>query len=283
MNAKELKNIIKEKRTLLCVGLDPDIDKIPEHLKKLDDPFFEFNKQIIDATHDLAISFKLNSAFYEAHGVKGWISMEKTIKYIKDNYPSLLTIADAKRGDIGNTAKMYAKAFFDDMDFDAITITPYMGKDTAEPFLEYKDKWVILLALSSNPSAFDLQLIQETGSREYVFEKVIKYGQWWGNEDNIMYVVGAMMAYKLQQIRYLVPDHFLLVPGIGAQGGSLKDVCDFGLNKNYGLIINSSRSIIYADGSEKFAEKAREEAQKLQTQMDEILTEFEKDQKRKFK
>jgi orotidine-5'-phosphate decarboxylase len=283
MNAKDLKNIIKEKRTLLCVGLDTDLDKIPPHLKKTEDPIFEFNKQIIDATHDLAIAFKVNTAFYEAQGCDGWNALTKTSKYIKENYPTLLTIADAKRGDIGNTSKMYAKAFFDNMNFDAITITPYMGKDTAEPFLEYKDKWVILLALSSNPSAFDLQLIQETGSREYLFEKVIKYGQWWGNEDNIMYVVGAMMAYKLQQIRHIVPNHFLLVPGIGDQGGSLKDVCDFGLNKNYGLIINSSRSIIYADNSEKFAERAREEAKKLQTQMDVLLTEFENDQKRKFK
>jgi len=283
MNSKELKNLIKEKRTLLCVGLDTDINLIPEHLKKEENPIFEFNKQIIDATHQYAIAFKANTAFYEACGVKGWEALEKTSKYIKQNYPDILTIADAKRGDIGNTSKMYAKAFFDDMNFDAITITPYMGKDTAEPFLEYKDKWVILLALSSNPSAFDLQLIQETGSREYVFEKVIKYGQWWGTEDNIMYVVGAMMAYKLQQIRHIVPDHFLLVPGIGSQGGNLKDVCDFGLNKNYGLIINASRSIIYADNTENFAQRAREEAEKLQQQMDVILTEFEVEQKRKFK
>jgi len=283
MNAKNLKKEIKEKRTLLCVGLDTDIDSIPEHLKSFEDPVFEFNKQIVDATHKYAIAFKANTAFYEAGSVKGWASLIKTANYIKENYPNILTIADAKRGDIGNTSKMYAKAFFEEMNFDAITITPYMGKDTAEPFLEYKDKWVILLALSSNPSAFDLQLIQETGSKEYVFEKVIKYGKWWGNEDNIMYVVGATMAYKLQQIRYIVPNHFLLVPGIGAQGGSLKDVCDFGLNENYGLIINASRSIIYADNTENFAIRAAEEAEKIQKEMDKLLTEFEIEQKRKFK
>ena len=281
MNYKELKNQIEKKKSFLCIGLDSDIDKIPKYLKKYDDPIFEFNKQIIDATHDLAIAYKPNTAFYEAEGHKGWESLEKTSKYLNDKYPDILSIADAKRGDIGNTSKKYAQAFFEKMNFDAVTINPYLGKDVATPFLEYKDKWVILLGLSSNPSAYDLQLIQEIDSRDYIFEKVFRYGRWWADENSIMYVVGATMAYKLQQVRHIVPEHFLLVPGIGAQGGSLEEVCKFGLNKNYGLIINSSRSIIFADSTEKFAEKAREKALEYQTQMSEIIDNFTKKGRRR--
>ena len=281
MKYSELVQHIKEKKSLLCIGLDSDFDKIPEHLKKYEDPIFEFNKQIIDATHEYAIAYKPNTAFYEALGYKGWRSLERTADYLNEQYPDHLTIADAKRGDIGNTSKKYAEAFFDRMDFDAITINPYLGKDAADPFLEYEDKWVILLGLSSNPSAYDLQLIQEIESRDYIFEKVFRYGRWWSDESSIMYVVGATMAYKLQQIRHIVPEHFLLVPGIGSQGGDLEEVCKFGLNSNYGLIVNSSRSIIFADSTEKFAEKANEMAAGYQKQMAEILEKLNEKKKRR--
>lgn len=260
MNYQEIKQQIDKKGTLLCVGLDPDIEMMPKHLLNNEDPLFDFCKEIVDATHDLAIAFKPNTAFFEVHGHKGWQSLEKISKYIKDTYPELFLIADAKRGDIFHSSKMYARTFFETLPFDSITVNPYLGKDVVMPFLEFEDKWVILLGLSSNPSAYDLQLIQELETREYIFEKIFKYGSWWGTENNTMYVVGATMAYKLQQVRHLAPKNFLLIPGVGAQGGSLEDVCRFGLTEDYGLIINSSRGIIYADDSEKFAEAARQAA-----------------------
>lgn len=281
MDYNSLKNQIEKKQSLLCIGLDTDIDKIPKHLLEKEDPVFEFNKQIIDATHDLVIAYKPNTAFYEALGHKGWLSLEKTAAYLNENYPEIFTIADAKRGDIGNTTKKYAQAFFENMDFDAVTISPYLGKDSATPFLEYKDKWGIIIGLSSNPSSFDLQLIQEIESRDYIFEKVIRYGAWWGTEKNMMFVVGATMSYKLRQVRHIVPEHFLLIPGVGAQGGSLEEVCKFGLNKNYGLIINTARSIIYADDSKNFAQVAREKALVYQSQMAKILETFKKKGRRR--
>lgn len=271
MNYQDIKSQIEKKQTLLCVGLDPDMDRIPKHLLDLEDPIFEFCKQIVDATHDYAIAFKPNTAFFEVHGYKGWQSLEKIANYIKENYPDLFLIADAKRGDIFNSSKMYAKAFFETMPFDAVTINPYLGKDVVMPFLEYDDKWVILLGISSNPSAYDLQLIQELETREYIFEKIFKYGSWWGTENNIMYVVGATMAYKLQQVRHLSPKNFLLIPGIGAQGGSLDDVCRFGLTKDFGLIINSSREIIYAGSDENFAQASRQKALEFNEKVGKIL------------
>lgn len=281
MTYSDIKKQIEEKQTLLCIGLDPDIEKIPKHLLSSEDPIFEFCKQIVDATHDLVISYKPNTAFFEAYGHEGWQSLEKIAFYIKDKYPEIFLIADAKRGDILHTSKMYAKAFFETMPFDAVTINPYLGKDVVAPFLEYKGKFVILLGLSSNPTAYDLQLIQEIESREYIFEKILKYGTWWGTENNIMYVVGATMAYKLQQIRHLVPEHFLLIPGIGAQGGSLEEVCNFGLTKNYALIINQSRSIIYADNTENFADAARGKAMEFKNEFSKILEDLKKKQKKR--
>ena len=282
MTYSDIKKQIEEKQTLLCIGLDPDIEKIPKHLLSSDDPIFEFCKEIVDSTHDLAISYKPNTAFFEAYGYKGWQSLEKIASYIKEKYPEIFLIADAKRGDILHTSKMYAKAFFENMPFDAITINPLLGKDVVAPFLEYEGKFVILLGLSSNPSAYDLQLIQELETREYIFEKIFKYGTWWGTENNIMYVVGATMAYKLQQIRNLVPNHFLLIPGIGAQGGSLEEVCNFGLvDNNYGLIINQSRSIIYADSTEKFADVARDKALEFKNEISKILEEAKNKRKKR--
>lgn len=249
----------------MCIGLDTDLTKIPAHLLNTEDPIFEFNKQIIDATHDLCVSYKPNMAFYETEGVKGWISLEKTIQYINKNYPDQFTIADAKRGDIGNTSKMYAKAFLEKMDFDSITVAPYMGEDSVSPFLEYKNKWVILLALTSNKGAFDFQ------TNHNLYQSVLKTSQKWGNPDNMMYVVGATKAEMLSDIRNIVPDSFLLVPGVGAQGGSLEEVAKYGMNKQCGLLVNSSRGIIYAGAGLDFAQKAREEAQKLQLEMKELL------------
>ncbi len=281
MNFQEIKNQIDKKQTLLCVGLDPDMDKIPKHLLTEDDPIFEFCKQIVDSTHDLSIAFKANTAFFEAYGYKGWQTLEKLANYIKKNYPEQFIIADAKRGDIFNSSKMYAKAFFEYLPFDAVTINPFLGKDVVSPFLEYEGKWAILLGLSSNPSAYDLQLIQEIDSREYIFEKIFKYGSWWGTENNVMYVVGATMAYKLQQIRHLVPNNFLLIPGIGAQGGSLEEVCRFGLTENYGLIINSSRAVIYADNSKTFAQAARKKAEEFKKDVIEIFAKNKKTKERR--
>ncbi|HBF87895.1 MAG TPA: orotidine-5'-phosphate decarboxylase [Bacteroidales bacterium] len=270
MTRTELFENIKKKGSFLCVGLDSSLDKIPAFLKKYDDPIFEFNKAIVDATYDLTISYKPNLAFYESMGIKGMISLEKTANYIKKTYPELFLIADAKRGDIGNTSSMYAKAVFEHMCFDAVTVAPYMGEDSVSPFLQYKDKWVILLALTSNNGAFDFQFMEDK-SGEKLFEKVIKTSQKWANQENMMYVVGATKSEMLTDIRKLIPNHFLLVPGVGAQGGSLEESAKFGMNDTCGLIVNSSRGIIYADNTEKFAEVAREKAIEVQLEMKDLL------------
>ena len=269
MTTQQLIDQIKIKKSFLCVGLDVDLNKIPSHLLELEDPIFEFNKAIIDATHDLAVSYKPNTAFYEAYGIKGWISLQKTINYINENYPTLFTIADAKRGDIGNTSSMYAKAFFEDLNFDSVTVAPYMGKDSVEPFLAFENKHTILLALTSNEGAFDFQTLNVEGKELY--QQVLETSKTWKNSENLMYVVGATKAEYFTEIRKIVPDSFLLVPGVGAQGGSLSEVCKYGMNSNVGLLINSSRAIIYASNGVDFAEKAREEAQKMQLEMAAIL------------
>lgn len=269
MTYNELFEQIKRKKSFLCVGLDSDIAKIPSFLLNTEDPVFEFNKKIIDATADFTIAYKPNIAFYESRGVEGWQSLEKTVKYIKTNYPEIFTIADAKRGDIGNTSQMYAKAFLQTLDFDSITVAPYMGEDSVTPFIQYEGKWVILLALTSNKGAFDLQFFEENGVKLY--EKVLTVSQEWGNKENMMYVVGATKAEMLEGIRKIVPDHFLLVPGVGAQGGSLEEVAKYGMNSHCGLIVNSSRGIIFADKTENFAIRAGEEAQKLQQDMAVLL------------
>ena len=270
MNKAELFDQIKAKSSYLCVGLDTDIHKIPEHLKKAEDPLFEFNKQIIDATIDFTVAYKPNIAFYEAHGLKGWESLMKTIEYIPKE---AFIIADAKRGDIGNTSKMYARAFFEEMNCDAITVAPYMGEDSVKPFLEFENKWVILLALTSNVGGKDFQNLQlESG--EEVYERVLKKSQEWGSANELMYVVGATKAEALTNIRKIVPDHFLLVPGVGAQGGSLEEVSKYGMNSQCGLLVNSSRGIIYVDSTENFAAIAGTEAQKLQQEMSEYLEKY---------
>jgi len=266
MKKHELFHHIQKKESFLCVGLDSALDKIPRHLLSSKDPIFEFNKQIIDATVDFAVAYKPNIAFYEAEGTKGWESLQKTIDYIPKD---VFTIADAKRGDIGNTAKMYAKAFFEVMDFDSITIAPYMGSDSVLPFLEFEDKWVILLAATSNPGGLDFQHDEING--EKLYQKVIRTSKDWGTENNLMYVVGATRSEVLKEVREIVPDSFLLIPGVGAQGGDLKAVCENGLNKECGLLINSSRGIIYADDSKKFAKEASLQAEKIQQQMKETL------------
>ncbi|KIO46263.1 MULTISPECIES: orotidine-5'-phosphate decarboxylase [Sanguibacteroides] len=268
---QELFEQIKRKKSFLCVGLDSDIKKIPVHLLDAEDPVYEFNKAIIDATADITIAYKPNIAFYESRGVEGWESLGKTIEYIKTNYPEVLTIADAKRGDIGNTSEMYAHAFLERLDFDSITVAPYMGEDSVTPFLKYEGKWVILLALTSNKGAYDFQFFEENG--EKLYEKVLRKSQDWGNAQNMMYVVGATKAEMLSGIREIVPDHFLLVPGVGAQGGSLQEVAKYGMNGHCGLIVNSSRGIIFADNTENFAVRARVEAIKLQQEMKELLSE----------
>lgn len=262
---------IRKKKSFLCIGLDVDLEKIPSHLLAEEDPIFAFNKAIIDATHHLAVAYKPNTAFYEAYGLKGWRSLEKTIEYLNTNYPEIFTIADAKRGDIGNTSGRYAKAFFEDLGFDSVTVAPYMGRDSVEPFLAFKDKITILLALTSNAGAFDFQTL-ETDKQE-VYKQVLETSKQWDNSQNLMYVVGATKAEYFKEIRKIVPDSFLLVPGVGAQGGSLQEVCRYGLTKKVGLIINSSRGIIYASSEIDFAQKAKEEAQKLQQQMKAIIEE----------
>ena len=269
MTTQQLVQQIKTKKSFLCIGLDVDLTKMPQHLLKLEDPIFEFNKAIIEATHDLCVSYKPNTAFYEAYGLKGWQSLEKTINYINTNYPDIFTIADAKRGDIGNTSTMYAKAFLEDLNFDSVTVAPYMGKDSVEPFLAFENKHTILLALTSNEGAFDFQTKNLEGQELY--KTVIKTSIGWKNSQNLMYVVGATKAEYFTEIRKIVPDSFLLVPGVGAQGGSLHEVCKFGLNKNIGLLINSSRAIIYASNGHDFAEKARAEAIKMQQEMEIIM------------
>lgn len=269
MTTDQLISQIKLKKSFLAVGLDVDLDKIPPHLLHLEDPIFEFNKAIIDATHDLCVAYKPNIAFFEAYGIKGWMALQKTINYINDNYPDIFTIADAKRGDIGNTSSMYAKAFFEDLNFDSITVAPYMGKDSVEPFLAFENKHTIMLALTSNEGAFDFQTLEVNGKELY--KQVLETSKSWKNSKNLMYVVGATKAEYFTEVRKIVPDSFLLVPGVGAQGGSLSEVCKYGMNDNIGLLINSSRAIIYASKDTDFAEKARTEALKMQKEMSGIV------------
>lgn len=269
MTTEQLSSEIRKKKSFLCIGLDVDLDKIPEHLLQEKDPIFAFNKAIIDATHHLCVAYKPNIAFYEAYGIKGWESLKKTIDYLNENHPGIFTIADAKRGDIGNTSSMYAKAFFEDLNFDSITIAPYMGQDSVEPFLAYKDKHSILLALTSNKGAHDFQTKDSDGKELY--KRVIATSRTYANSENLMYVVGATKADYLIEIRKIIPNNFLLVPGVGAQGGSLEDVCKFGMNKDIGLLVNSSRGIIYASNKDNFADAAAQKAKELQEQMEAIL------------
>jgi orotidine-5'-phosphate decarboxylase len=270
MTTKELIAQIEKKKSFLCIGLDVDLNKVPKHLLKEEDPIFAFNKAIIDATHHLAVAYKPNTAFYEAYGIKGWQSLEKTINYLNTNYPEVFTIADAKRGDIGNTSTMYAKAFFEDLAFDSVTVAPYMGKDSIEPFLAFENKHTILLALTSNKGAFDFQVKISEGKE--IYKTVLETSKQWVNSENLMYVVGATKAEFFKEIRNIVPSSFLLVPGVGAQGGNLQDVCKYGLNKDVGLLINSSRGIIYASKDVDFANAAAIKAEALQKQMAEILS-----------
>ncbi len=262
MNRDYLIQQIKEKKSFLCVGLDTDIEKIPVHLRTAADAVFQFNKQIIDATKDLCVAYKINTAFYEAHGIKGWEALEKTLNYIPDTH---FKIADAKRGDIGNTSAQYAKAFFETIPFDAITVAPYMGSDSVKPFLNYKDKWTIVLGLTSNEGSIDFE--QQKIGDHFLYEEVLQKTSSWGTKENLMFVVGATKATDLSSIRKIIPDHFLLIPGVGAQGGSLADVCKYGLNKDCGLLVNASRAIIYAGKNEDFAEEARKVALQYQTEM----------------
>lgn len=270
MTTQHLIEQIQIKKSFLCIGLDVDLSKIPTHLLEKEDPIFQFNKAIIDATHHLCVSYKPNTAFYEAYGIKGWQSLEKTINYLNEKYPEIFTIADAKRGDIGNTSTMYAKAFLEDLNFDSVTVAPYMGKDSVEPFLEFKNKHTIMLALTSNEGAFDFQTKIVSNEKE-LYKTVIETSKTWKNSENLMYVVGATKAEYFAQIRQIIPNSFLLVPGIGAQGGNLQEVCNYGMNSNVGLLINSSRGIIYASNGLDFAEKAKQEAFKIQQEMEEIL------------
>jgi orotidine-5'-phosphate decarboxylase len=271
MNHSGLFNNIVKKKTFLCVGLDSEFEKIPSFLLKFKDPVFEFNRRIIDATHKYAVACKPNIAFYESSGADGWRSLEATVKYIKKKYPDIFIIADAKRGDIGNTSKMYAKAFLENMAFDAITVAPYMGEDSITPFLAYDGKWVVLLALTSNKGADDFQYHNEDGIR--LFERVISVSRKWGTIDNLMYVIGATRADQFNDIRRIIPEHFLLVPGVGAQGGSLREVAKYGMTNKCGLLVNSSRSIIYADNSKNFDNTAGEKAREMQQEMEQYLAE----------
>lgn len=270
MNRTQLVTEIKRKKSFLCVGLDTDIAKIPAHLLNSEDPVFEFNKAIIDATKDFCVAYKPNIAFYECMGPKGWDSLEKTLAYIPNN---IFTIADAKRGDIGNTSSMYAKTFFERYNFNSVTVAPYMGEDSVTPFLEFQNKWVILLALTSNKGAMDFQM-DTIHSGERVFEKVLRQSQNWGTTENMMYVVGATRGELFTDVRKVAPDHFLLVPGVGAQGGSLEEVCKFGMNKDCGLLVNSSRNILYASSGTDFAEKAAAEANAIQSEMEVLLQQY---------
>lgn len=269
MTQNQLISEIKKKKSFLCIGLDVDLNKIPAYLLKEEDPIFAFNKAIIDATHHLCVAYKPNTAFYEAYGLKGWKALEKTIHYLNATYPDIFTIADAKRGDIGNTSSMYAKAFFDDLGFDSVTVAPYMGKDSVEPFLAFEDKHTILLALTSNEGAFDFQT--KTVDGKQLYKQVLETSKTWKNAQNLMYVVGATKAEYLEDIRKIVPNSFLLVPGVGAQGGDLQEVCKYGMNNDIGLLINSSRGIIYGSDKEDFAEIAAHKALELQKEMEAIL------------
>ena len=269
MTTQDLVAQIRKKKSFLCVGLDVDLDKIPPHLLTEEDPIFSFNKAIIDATHHLAVAYKPNIAFYEAYGLAGWKALGKTVNYLSEQFPEIFTIADAKRGDIGNTSGRYAKAFFEDLSFDAITVAPYMGKDSVEPFLSYEDKHTILLALTSNEGAYDFQTLSTDGRELY--KQVLETSRSWKNGHNLMYVVGATKAEFLIEIRKLAPNNFILVPGVGAQGGSLEEVCRYGMNDQVGLLVNSARGIIYASGDSNFAEAAAEKARDLQQEMEKLL------------
>lgn len=273
MTRKELIASIQRKRSFLCVGLDTDLKKVPAHLLQEEDPVFAFNKAIIDATAPYCVAYKPNLAFYESMGVKGWIAFEKTVSYLRENYPDQFIIADAKRGDIGNTSAMYARTFFEEMDLDAVTVAPYMGEDSVTPFLGYEGKWVILLALTSNKGSHDFQLTEDAQG-EKLFGKVLRKSQEWAGNDQMMYVVGATQGKAFEDIRRIAPNHFLLVPGIGAQGGSLEEVCKYGMTSECGLIVNSSRAIIYADATERFAQVAGEKAREVQAQMAQELDRY---------
>ena len=273
MTTQALVSEIKKKQSFLCIGLDVDLSKIPTHLLELEDPIFEFNKAIIEATHHLCVAYKPNTAFYEAYGLKGWRSLEKTINYLTTNHPEIFTIADAKRGDIGNTSSMYAKAFFEDLAFDSITVAPYMGKDSIEPFLEFSNKHTIMLALTSNAGAYDFQTITTMDGKP-LYQSVLETSKSWKNSENLMYVVGATKATYFSEIRKILPDSFLLVPGVGAQGGSLAEVCKYGMNAQVGLLVNSSRGIIYASQDIDFASQAAQKAQVLQSEMAQIMAHY---------
>ncbi|MBP5360678.1 MAG: orotidine-5'-phosphate decarboxylase [Bacteroidaceae bacterium] len=270
MIRQQLIDNIRRKQSFLCVGLDTDLRKIPQHLLREDDPIFAFNKAIIDATAPYCVAYKPNLAFYECFGLKGWQAFEKTVRYLKTHYPDQFIIADAKRGDIGNTSAMYARCFFEELDIDALTVAPYMGEDSVTPFLQYSGKWVILLALTSNKGSHDFQLTADQQG-ERLFEKVLRTSQQWADEEQMMYVVGATQGKLFEDIRKIVPNHFLLVPGVGAQGGSLEEVCRYGMTPDCGLLVNSSRGIIYADSTEQFAEVAAAKARELQQQMASLL------------
>lgn len=270
MNKQQLIENIRTKRSFLCVGLDTDLKKIPQHLLKEEDPIFAFNKAIIDATAPYCVAYKPNLAFYECFGLKGWVAFDKTVRYIKEHYPDQFIIADAKRGDIGNTSAMYARCFFEELDIDSLTVAPYMGEDSVTPFLQYKDKWVILLALTSNKGSHDFQLTEDKDGVR-LFEKVLRTSQQWASDQQMMYVVGATQGRLFEDIRKIAPEHFLLVPGVGAQGGSLEEVCKYGMTKDCGLLVNSSRGIIYADSTEDFATAAGQKAKELQQQMSALL------------
>ena len=273
MSIIKLENQIKEKKSFLCIGLDIDLNKIPEHIKGKEDPIFSFAKDIIDSTNKYAVAYKPNIAFFEAYGVLGWKSLEKIVKYINSNYPEIFTIADAKRGDIGNTSNMYAKAFFENLEFDSITISPYMGKDSVEPFLSHDNKYVFLLALTSNLGSEDFQLKKISSNSNKLYEDVVLKSREWKNSDNLMYVVGAKNVEEISKIRKLVPNSYLLIPGVGAQGGSLKDICNNGLDSGLKLLVNSSRSIIYSSNAKDYAEKAMFAASKIQEEMERYIIE----------
>jgi len=269
MTSLELFENIRKKKSFLCVGLDSEIEKLPQSVLSASDPVFEFNRRIIDATHQYSVAYKPNVAFYEANGAEGWESLEKTVRYIRENYPGIFVIADAKRGDIGNTSRLYAKAFLENLPFDAITVVPYMGEDSVTPFLSVPGKWAVILAVTSNKGSADFQYHNEDGIK--LFERVISVSQKWGTVDNIMYVVGATKPEVLKDVRKLAPDHFLLVPGVGAQGGSLEEVAKYGMNQTCGLLVNSSRAIIFAGNADDFDKAAGEKAREMQTEMEKYL------------